>query len=170
MAAATDPHRLFDARALQAAVDARRRAQGLTWSDLARRLGVAASSLRGLDQRSALESDTVLQMTRWLGRSVESFCPDLEGPHDQGPAGDPASTGRVLRRDARALHTALEARRKDLGLTWDEAAAAIWPGGRLNGRTLRQMRKGGRVDLYVLLASARWLELPVSDFTQLSPV
>lgn len=169
MAANSDPRRLFDARGLEAAVDAQRRARSLTWSDLAARLGVAASSMRGLDQRSNLESDTVLQMTRWLGRTVESFCPDLAGPH-AAAAGDRASTGTVLRRDAKALHAALDTQRKAQGLTWDEAARAIWSGGPVSGRTLQQMRNGGRVNLYVLLACARWLGQPVSAFTRISEV
>lgn len=126
--------------------------------------------MRGLEQRSTLESDTVLQMTRWLGRSIESFCPDLAGPHEAAAAGDRASTGLVLRRDARALHDALDARRQVLGLTWDETALAIWAGGPASGRTLQQMHRGGRVNLYVLLACARWLDQPVAAFTRLSAV
>ena len=73
----------FDLHELQSSVNATRRARNLTWAAAPREVGVAASTLRGLDQRREVEGDGVLQILRWLGRTPESFVPGspLAGSH-----------------------------------------------------------------------------------------
>ena len=63
----------FDAPALYLALNARREAQGLSWADVARETGVAVATLKRTALGGRLEVHGVLAMTRWLGRSVESF-------------------------------------------------------------------------------------------------
>jgi len=63
----------FDAKALYAALDEQRRARGLTWADVARETGVAASTLKRTQDGGRLELDGALAMVTWLGRTVESF-------------------------------------------------------------------------------------------------
>ena len=63
----------FDAKALYAALDEQRRARGLTWADVARETGVAASTLKRTQDGGRLELDGALAMVTWLGRTIESF-------------------------------------------------------------------------------------------------
>jgi transcriptional regulator with XRE-family HTH domain len=69
----------FDTRALFKALDARRRANGLSWADVARETGVAAATIRRTEQDGRLEVDGMLAMVRWLGRSVECFTVETPG-------------------------------------------------------------------------------------------
>ena len=69
----------FDGTALYAALDAQRTERGLSWADVARETGVAASTLTGTKKGGRLEVDGMLAMVRWLGRTVESFT--RETPH-----------------------------------------------------------------------------------------
>jgi transcriptional regulator with XRE-family HTH domain len=63
----------FDARALYAALDTKRRAHGMSWQQVAEETGVSASTLTRTKQGGRLEVDGTLAMVRWLGRTVESF-------------------------------------------------------------------------------------------------
>jgi transcriptional regulator with XRE-family HTH domain len=155
----------FDLQALQDALDAERRARGLSWAALARAVGVSASTLRRLGTRRAVEGDGVLQMLRWLGRSPESFVSG-GGPRDGDSVALPTAPRGVLRFDARALHAALEARRRDGGMTWEEVAAAI---GGTNAGALRRLRGGGRVAFPPVMRVCAWLGEPVARFVHLAP-
>lgn len=64
---------LFDLRALFVAVNAERERQGLSWAALARRIGVAASTLRRFAQADDSEADGVLAAVRWLGTTPEDY-------------------------------------------------------------------------------------------------
>src|SRR3972149_5904199 len=84
----------FDAQALYEALDDQRRARGMSWEALSLTLHVSSSTIKGMAGRQELETDSVLQMTWWLGRSVESFCgEDAPGPEP----GDWGGTGKLLR-------------------------------------------------------------------------
>jgi hypothetical protein len=63
----------FDTRALYEALDAQRQTRGVSWEQLARDLGVAATTLKGTAKGGRLEVDGMLRMVGWLGRTVESF-------------------------------------------------------------------------------------------------
>ena len=96
----------FDIDALYAALDARRQARGLTWTQLTREISgqfervpirsTASSTVTGMRKRQVLEGDGVLQMLRWLGRAPEDFVPG----HPQsapGTALPQVARGRILR-------------------------------------------------------------------------
>ena len=63
----------FDAQALYAALDAQRRARGVSWQQVALEVGVSASTLTRTKRGGRMEVDGMLAMVRWLGRTVESF-------------------------------------------------------------------------------------------------
>lgn len=63
----------FDPRALYEALDRRRLARGLTWAQIAREIGVSASTISGTRNGGRLEVDGMLAMVSWLGRPVEDF-------------------------------------------------------------------------------------------------
>jgi transcriptional regulator with XRE-family HTH domain len=63
----------FNAQALYAALDAQRMARGMTWSAVAKEIGVSASTMTRTRLGGRMEVDGMLAMVRWLGRTVESF-------------------------------------------------------------------------------------------------
>jgi DNA-binding phage protein len=63
----------FDARALYSALEAERRARGMSWQQVAIETGVSATTLTRTKQGGRLEVDGTLAMVRWLGRTIESF-------------------------------------------------------------------------------------------------
>src|SRR4051812_21369707 len=75
----------FDLAALYDALDAQRRARGLTWAAATREINcfstaghpMSASTITGVKSRAIVEGDGVLQMLLWLGRSPESFVPGI---------------------------------------------------------------------------------------------
>jgi transcriptional regulator with XRE-family HTH domain len=71
----------LDAASLHAALDAQRRARGLTWRQVAAETGVSVATLTGTARGGRLEADGVMCMLRWLGLPAEVFL--------RGPAGAP---------------------------------------------------------------------------------
>jgi hypothetical protein len=63
----------FDTHALYEALDAQRLVRGLSWNDVARETGIAATTLKNTAKGGRLEIDGMLNMVHWLGRTVESF-------------------------------------------------------------------------------------------------
>ncbi len=63
----------FDARALYEALDEQRRSRGMSWQEVAREIGVSASTLTRTRRGGRMEADGMLAMVRWLGRTAESF-------------------------------------------------------------------------------------------------
>jgi hypothetical protein len=157
----------FDPKALTDAVDAERRARGLTWAALSRQVHVSTSTIKGMaDRRWGVELDGVLGLTRWLGRTVESFAGG-----DGGPAPNPADfrpAPPFLRFDTRALHAAVDKQREERGITWNDAAREIWPDGPWGADQLKKLAKGGRTDVSSALAIVEWLGATISAFTRLS--
>ena len=162
------PPRPFDAQALEDALDAQRRAEGLSWAELGRRLHVAPTTMRGMAARPAIEVDGVICMVRWLGRSVESFTALRDAP--PLPRGDWITDQGFVRIDAARVRQALEMARTKRGLSWDEVAAAIAAAGAptLAGG-LARLAKGGRMDVHQVVAICGWLGRPVAGFTRFSP-
>jgi uncharacterized protein YfiM (DUF2279 family) len=170
----------FDIAALYDALDAARRARGLTWTQVAREVSglvsrarvrpIAASTITGLRTRRVAEGDGVLQMLRWLGRTPESFVPGDPGHSGSGPAD--ASTAlpepgpdRLLRFDTAAVHAALEARRLERGLSWKAVADDI---GGTNAASLINLSNGGRTAFPMVMRIVRWLDRPAAAFTRVS--
>lgn len=163
----------FCLRALYEAIDGQRRARGLSWARVAdemngggrRRVGhrLSSSTIVGLRTRQAAEGDGVLQMLRWLNRTPESFlglnqCSSFEG--------EPltASGDKVLRFDTKKLHTALDARRIERGLTWNQIAGEIGVG----VSSLAHLSAGGRTSFPQVMRILSWLESPAANFTRLA--
>jgi len=63
----------FDARALYDALDAQRRERNLSWRQVADEIGVSTATLTRTRLGGRMEADGMLAMTRWLGRTAESF-------------------------------------------------------------------------------------------------
>jgi hypothetical protein len=69
------PHRIlrFDTKKLHAALDTQRMERQLTWSQLARELGVGATALTHLAKGGRTAFPQVMRMVQWLGRCAAEF-------------------------------------------------------------------------------------------------
>ncbi len=163
----------FDMRALQAALDGERRARKLTWDQLAAEISepfkitpsipISVSTLRTMTAKRSVTSAVVLQVLRWLRRTPESF---LLG-RDQPPAPEEvlreAGPGQILRFDTAAIHAALDAKRRERGLTWKEVASEIrgfTPG------MLTNLAHGPLIGFPRVMALTQWLGRPAADFVR----
>lgn len=63
----------FNTAALYEAMDAQRRARGMSWADVGRELKISPSTLTRTKRGGRMEVDGMLAMVRWVGRTVESF-------------------------------------------------------------------------------------------------
>lgn len=159
----------FDTDALYEALDAERRARGLSWAQTARAISdqfgdapsrpISPSTLTGLRTRAVLEGDGVLQVLRWLGRSPEDFVPSRRATAPLPEVG----RHRILRFDTPAIHAALDARRRERGVTWPEVATGI---GGLTAASLRRLAQGGRIGFPHIVRIAAWLDRPIASFTR----
>jgi len=70
----------FDAKALYQALNEQRQARGLTWTGVAREIGVSPGTLTRTALGGRMEVDGMLAMCRWLGRTAESFVRDVRRP------------------------------------------------------------------------------------------
>ena len=158
----------FDLHGLYLALEARKTERGLSWREVALEVRGAArrmspSTLTGFASRAVVEGDGVLQALRWLGRTPESFMPDVADA-DANRYRLPPAKGKVLRFDTLKLHAALEAARSGQELSWDEVARRI-PGA--GGAALRALgARQGRVAFPLVGRIARWLDQPVASFVR----
>ena len=154
----------FDPRALYEAIDARRRELGMTWKELANELRVSASTIKGMTGRQwGIELDGVMGMTRWLGRTVESFAGGDGGPPKSGVL---TKSGRYTRFDTAALYAAVNEQRQQRNLTWEQVALEVWPTGPWGPNQLKRLADGGRADVYSALAICGWLNRTILSFTR----
>jgi hypothetical protein len=166
--------RPFDTPALHRALDERRRGLGLGWAGVARQLWdlsselnerrhdhpISPSTLSGMATRPRTSCQHALFMLRWLGRSPESF---LEGAAGDDPkwALPEAGPDRRLRWKLKALHGAMDERRREQGLTWTELAAVLGCSpNQLTG--LRTAKFATGMDL--AMRTVQWLGRPAADF------
>ena len=63
----------FNLPGLFLSIDAERKRLGLSWAALSRKVGVAGSTIRRLEQCEDAEADGVLALVRWLGVAPEDF-------------------------------------------------------------------------------------------------
>jgi len=163
----------FDLRALYDALDAQRREREMTWAAVAREVShlrttlraVAASTMTSLQRKPVGEGDGILQMLLWLGRSPESFVPDIPDADTARYRLPKLTSGRILRWDTRALFEALDARRQERELTWAQVAREI--GGFTPGM-LTNLSKGGRIGFPRVMRLVRWLGQPAVTFTRVA--
>jgi hypothetical protein len=116
----------FELKALYAALDAKRHNHGLSWARVMRemaagravvRRSLAPSTVTGLRTKTIAEGDGVLQMLRWLDRSLKSFVPECPQALLGRSALPDAEPREVLRFDTRKLYEALETQRTTRGIT-----------------------------------------------------
>lgn len=63
----------FNSEALYDALDQQRRSRGMSWTQVAKEIGVSASTITRTKLGGRMEVDGMLAMVRWLGRTAESF-------------------------------------------------------------------------------------------------
>ncbi len=63
----------WDLPALHAALDAQRRARGLTWAELARTLDCTPTRLTNLRTARQADMGLVMRVTQWLARPAADF-------------------------------------------------------------------------------------------------
>jgi len=71
----------------------------------------------------------------------------------------------MKRFDAKALYAALDRKRQDEELTWQQLARAIG----VSAATLTRTRDGGRLEVDGMLAMVAWLGRRVEDFVRDRP-
>jgi hypothetical protein len=165
----------FDVDALFAAMDEKRRAGGLSWQAVAREVNrpfetttsrpIAASTITGMRSRRAIEGDSVLQQLRWLNRTPDSFVPGGTGVAETDCALPFVPPNKILRFDGTAISAALEAQRRERGLTWVQVAKEI---GGFQPAALTRFAKRGRTGFPDVMRITRWLRRPLASFTRIT--
>jgi hypothetical protein len=163
----------FDIGSLHVALDAQRRARGMSWRDVAAEISerfehvpsraFSPSTLYELARRTVVERDGVLQMRRWLDRSVERFTPSHRAPDDDPGRVPETESDCIVQLDARAIWAANDARREERGITWKAAAAEI---GGVTASSLAGLTRGVRVAFPSVARITRWLGQPAETFTR----
>jgi transcriptional regulator with XRE-family HTH domain len=164
----------FDMQALQEALDAARRARGLTWVALAAELNVpfegtpsipiSVSTLSTMQNKRSVTSAVVLQVLRWLGRTPESFLIGNTSPQQASEILPDPGRGRVLRLDTRAIHAALDAERRNRGMTWKQVAGEL-PG--FSEGMLTNLAKGPLIGFPRVMMIFQWLGRPAASFVRI---
>ncbi len=78
----------IDVEGLYAALDAQRDAQGLSWRQLAREVGVSPSLLSRLGNQLRPDADGFATLVRWLNMPAEKFMVDSAGASRARPEPD----------------------------------------------------------------------------------
>ncbi len=164
----------FDVLALFGALDERRVATGLSWSQVAREMWdqsadlnlrradhpISPSTITGMAKRDNTTCQHALFMLRWLGRTPESFL-SVATRQVAGSALPEAGPDRRLRWDLTSLYEALDAHRRDEALTWQQLARQL--------RCTTNQLTGIRVARYAItmrlaMRIVQWLGRPAADF------
>jgi len=128
----------FDVAAFFAAIDDRRRGEGLSWSKLAAQMWdlsadlndrradhpIAASTISGMARRGDASCQHALIMLRWLGQAPEEFIVNPR-PGTDGVPLPHADAAHRLRWDLSALHASLNAARLERKASWAQAARRL---------------------------------------------
>ena len=126
---------------------------------------ISASTVTGMPTKTVVEGDGVLQMLLWLGRTPESFVPG-HAPSSEVAAKLPrVGRDRILRFDTKAIHAALDAKRSERGITWQQVAREI---GGVAPAGLTGLAKGGRTGFPHVMRIVAWLDRPAAAFTRAS--
>jgi hypothetical protein len=167
----------FDAVALYEALDARRRARGLSWTQVTNeiraqsagvqaRQGAAAhplspATLTGMRKRKAIGCQHALGMLLWLGRPPESFVPGSTAPPARTRLPSPGPDRR-LRWDIPMLAAELDAERRRRAMTWPAVAREIGCS-TSQVSSLQRIRYG--IDMRNAMRIVAWLGRPAAHFT-----
>lgn len=158
---------------LYAALDAARRAQGLSWTALGAEINkpfegtpsipISVSTVRGMQDKSSVTSAVVLQILRWMGRTPESFLSENGTPAQAGEVLPDAGPARILRFDTRAMHAALNAERLKRGMTWKQVAGEL-PG--FTESMLTNLAEGPLIGFPRVMMIPQWLGLSAASFVR----
>jgi hypothetical protein len=167
------PLRNFDMQGLHTALDAARRAHGLSWIALVAEINkpfagtpsipISVATVRGIAKKSSVTSAVVLQILRWLGRTPESF---LSGSGTTPQAGETLpepGPARILRFDTRAMHAALDRERLRRGMKWRQVAEEM-PG--FTESMLTNLAKGPLIGFPRVMIITQWLGHPATTFVR----
>ena len=163
----------FNLFALYDAIDKRRREREMSWTSVAKEVNrlrttrhpIAVSTIAGLRHKPVGEGDGILQVLLWLGRTPESFVPDIPDADSERFRLPTLTTSQILRWDTHALFLALNAKRMESHLTWSDVARE------LQGFTpgmLTNLSKGGRIGFPRVMRLVRWLGKPAVTFTRIA--
>jgi hypothetical protein len=162
----------FDIQSLFAALDAQRSARELTWAAVAREMWdqsselnarrndhpISPSTLTGMASRGATSCQHALCMLRWLGRAPEEFVYGV-AVYDRHALSEPGP-GFRLRWSLPRVYEALDARRRERGMTWPAAAEIGCMPNQLTGiRTARYT-----IEMKLAMRIVAWLKRPAADF------
>ena len=76
----------LDLEALVDALDAKRRAEDISWREVARQAGVGPSTLTRMQQGKRPDVDTFSALVSWLGAAAEEFlATGAQAPKEQAP-------------------------------------------------------------------------------------
>lgn len=164
---------MFDCGALFDALDTQRRERGLGWYELADEMwdqsaelnaqrtdhGLCGGAVQRLQARGATSCQYAMFMLRWLRRAPEDF---LTGPVvDVGDVRLPrAGSDHRLRWNLAELHAALNARRREDGLTWAELADEL----NCTPARLTNLRTARLADMDLAMRITQWLGQPAAAF------
>jgi len=164
--------RYFDMHALQAALDAKRTALGLTWAETAVQINhpfegtpsipISVSTLRGMTAKHSVTSAVVLQVLAWLGRTPESFLTPPREPAEEERLPD-TGPAHVLRLDTLALYEAVNVQRLERGLTWKQVAREIPV---FTENMLTNLSSGPLIGFPRVMFLTQWLGKPAAAFVR----
>jgi hypothetical protein len=157
--------------ALQEALDGERRVRALTWDELVAEINepfkhtpsipISVGTLRTMTAKRSVTSAVVLQVLRWLRRTPESFLAGRDQAPAPGEALPEVGSSQILRFDTAAIHAALDAKRRERGMTWSEVAEEL-PG--FTPSMLTNLATGPLIGFPRVMALTQWLGRPASDF------
>jgi len=164
----------FDALALFEALDRQRVERGMTWRQAADQIWeqsaelnarrddhpISPSTITGIAKRGDTTCQHALFFLRWLDRAPESFLAPSVG--DGGGAALPAAgPDKRLRWNLAALYEALDARRRQRGMTWPELAREL----RCSPNQFTGIRTAKyAIGMRLAMKIAVWLEQPAAAF------
>jgi hypothetical protein len=134
-------------------------------SDLNRRRHdhpISPSTLTGMAKRAATSCQHALIALRWLGRTPESFLRGGAGSLVSAPL-PKAGPDRRLRWDLAGTYDALDARRRERGLTWPLLARRL----RCSPSQLTGIRTARyAIEIKLAMRIVQWLERAAADFVR----
>jgi transcriptional regulator with XRE-family HTH domain len=110
------PHGQLDVAGFQAALDAERRARGMSWRQLAKQVGISPSTLTRLANGHRPDVDAFAALVHWLGVPADRFLAS-----DRPPAPEPD----LLTQLAPLLRARRDLSAQDVAYLEDLIAAAV---------------------------------------------
>ncbi len=167
----------FDGKALFAALDGKRQAEHLTWTELANSIWdlatdlnaarnahgmpnhpISVSTIKNLDKMGACSCQHALFYLRWLDLAPENF---LTGLSNQGKFMPICDTSHRPRWRLKDLYAAMNKKRQADGLTWQLLSEQLHcTANQLTALKTAKFATGIKIALCI----TQWLERPAADF------